>query len=117
MVKPHLSLACLFVVLLLVCSADAMDASAAASEPRVRAREAKAICVALAAFQASAPRAKLRHYAVHVGREGKNYHIVFSPDPGPGEAGLVGGETKHGAVIGYVISHRTFRVLGSHYAK
>jgi len=73
--------------------------------------EAKAVCVALAAFQESAPNADLKHYAIVIGREGRNYHIIFAPNPGPGEETLVGGETKYGAVRGYVIAPRTFKIL------
>ncbi len=91
--------------------------AAPAEEVRVRALEAKAVCVALAAFQESAPKADLEHYAIVIGREGRNYHIIFAPDPGPGEETLVGGETKYGAVRGYVIAPRTFKILEMHFAK
>jgi hypothetical protein len=88
-----------------------------AAEPRVRALEAKAICPALAAFQAAAPKADLRHYAVLVGKEGRNIDVVFLPDPGPGEEFMVGGATKYGAEVHYIISPRTFKVLRMHYAR
>ncbi len=85
--------------------------------PTVRALEAKAICVALAALLASAPKVDLPHYAVLVGREGKNFDIVFLPDSGPGEENMVGGETMYGAEVHYIISPRTYKILEVHYAK
>jgi hypothetical protein len=86
-------------------------------EPQIRALQAKAMCVALAAFQAEAPKADLRHYSVWLEMEHGNYHVVFVPDAGPGEEFLVGGETKYGAVRGFVISRRTFKILERHFAK
>ena len=89
-----------------------------AKEPlELRASDAKAVCVAFAAFQASAPKADLRHYAVLVHKEGKNFDIVFLPDPGPGEETMVGGATKYGAELHYIVSSRTFKVLTMHYAR
>jgi len=91
---------------------------AGAKEPaELRALEAKAICVAFAAFQASAPKADLRHFSVLVHTEGKNYDVVFLPDPGPGEEFLAGGETKYGAEVHYIISRRTFAVVRKEFAK
>lgn len=86
-------------------------------EPRIRALEAKAMRVAFAAFHAEAPKADLRHYSVYLEKEHGNYHVVFLPDAGPGEEFLVGGETKYGAVRGFVISRRTFKILERHFTK
>ena len=86
-------------------------------KPRVRALEAKAISVALAAFQAAAPKADLRHYSVLIGRDGKNFDVTFLPDPGPGEELMAGGETKYGAEIHYIISPRSFKIIRTHFAR
>ncbi len=75
------------------------------------------MCVAFAAFHAEAPKADLQHYSVYLEKEHGNYHVIFVPDPGPGEEFLVGGETKYGAVRGFVISRRTFKILERHFAK
>ena len=74
-------------VLLAVASIVVAIAVSAAppGEVRVRALEAKAVSVALAAFQQSAPKADLERYAIVIGREGRNYHIIFAPDAGPGD--------------------------------
>ena len=44
-----------------------------AGEPHLRALEAKAVCVALAQYQATSPKADLRHFQIIVGKEGKNF--------------------------------------------
>ena len=66
---------------------------ARAEEPRVRALEAKAICVALAAYQKTSPDADLRHFSILVDKEGRDYDIV-------GIAGVMGG------LFAFVVLHR-----------
>ncbi|MEY2536859.1 MAG: hypothetical protein QOG67_599 [Verrucomicrobiota bacterium] len=90
--------------------------SAQPHEPRLRGTEAKAVCVALGAFQKLAPKVDLRHYSVYVEKQGKNFHISFVPDQFPGEF-VAGGGTKYGAEIGYVISHRTLKILEQHFTR
>jgi hypothetical protein len=90
---------------------------ARAEEPQVRALEAKAICVALAAYQKTSPDADLRHFSILVDKEGRDYDIVFLPDLGPGEKPHTGGSTHYGAEVHYIISHRTFKILKVHFAR
>ena len=88
-----------------------------ADSPSVRALDAKAICVALVEYQRTSPKADLRHFSIIVDRERNNYDIVFLPDRGPGEELLVGGSTKYGAEVHYIISRRTFKILKMHLAR
>src|SRR4051794_24666166 len=88
-----------------------------ADEPSLRALEAKAVCVALAQDQATSPKADLRHFQIIVSRDGGNFDIIFLPDRGPGEKYLVGGSTKYGAEVHYIISPRTYKILKVHFAR
>jgi hypothetical protein len=71
----------------------------------------------MTALLASAPKIDLPHYSVLVAKEGRNFDIVFEPDPGPGEEKLAGGETKYGAETHYIIAPRTYKILEVHYAR
>ena len=88
-----------------------------ANESRLRALEAKAVCVALASYQATSPKADLRHFQIIVGKEGKNFDIIFLPDPDPSDPYPVGGSTKYGAEVHYIISPRTYKILSTHLAR
>jgi hypothetical protein len=90
---------------------------ARADESRLRALEAKAVCVALANYQATSPKADLRHFQIIVAKEGKNFDIIFLPDPDPSDPYPVGGSTKYGAEVHYIISPRTYRLLRTHLAR
>jgi hypothetical protein len=98
--------------LAVVCSSIAY-----ADEPHLRALEAKAVCVALAQYQATSPKADLRHFQIIVGKEGKNFDIIFLPDPDPTDPHPVGGSTKYGAEVHYIISPRTYKILKMHLAR
>jgi len=93
------------------------SASALGDSASLRALDAKAVCVALAECQRTSPKADLRHFSIIVDRDGNNYDIVFLPDRGPGEELLVGGSTKYGAEVHYIISRRTFKILKMHLAR
>src|SRR2546423_14344681 len=56
-----------------------------ADEPHLRALEAKAVCVALAQYRVTSPKADLRHFQITVGKDGKNFDIIFLPDPDPSD--------------------------------
>ena len=73
--------------------------------------------MALHAFQWEAPKADLRHYSIIIERERGDFDVVFLPDSGPGEKFLAGGQTKYGAEIHYIISHRTFTLMRKHFAR
>jgi len=90
---------------------------ARADESHLRALEAKAVCVALAQYQGTSPKADLRHFQIIVGREGKNFGIIFLPDPDPSDPYPVGGSTKYGAEVHYIISPRTYKILKTHFAR
>jgi hypothetical protein len=88
-----------------------------ADESHLRALEAKAVCVALVQYQATSPKADLRHFQIIVGKEGKNFDIIFLPDPDPSDPYPVGGSTKYGAEVHYIISPRTYKILKMHLAR
>src|SRR5438874_5269338 len=88
-----------------------------ADEPHLRALEAKAVCVALAQYRATSPKADLRHFQIIVGKDGKNFDIIFLPDPDPSDPYPVGGSTKYGAEVHYIISPRTYKILQTHFAR
>ncbi|SRR6266545_7580969 len=88
-----------------------------ADESHLRALEAKAVCVALADYQTKSPKADLRHFQIVVEKDGPNFDIIFLPDPGPGEKDLVGGSTKYGAEVHYIISPRTYKIVKIHLAR
>ncbi|SRR6266436_8514107 len=88
-----------------------------ADESHLRALEAKAVCVALASYQATSPKADLRHFQIIVGTDGKNFDIIFLPDPDPSDPYPVGGSTKYGAEVHYIISRRTYKILRTHLAR
>jgi hypothetical protein len=104
-------------IALLAGLAAAWCSIADADEPRLRALEAKAVCVALAQYQATSPKADLRHFQIIVGKEGKNFDIIFLPDPDPSDPYPVGGSTKYGAEVHYIISPRTYKILRMHLAR
>jgi hypothetical protein len=88
-----------------------------ADESHLRALEAKAVCVALARDQAISPKADLRHYQIIVRKDGKNFDVIFLPDPDPSDPYPVGGSTKYGAEVHYIISPRTYKILRVHFAR
>ena len=96
-------------IALLTTFAIVLPSIAHADESHLRALEAKAVCVALAQYQATSPKAALRHFQIIVGREGKNFDIIFLPDPDPSDLYPVGGSTKYGAEVHDIISPRTTR--------
>jgi hypothetical protein len=95
----------------------AFNSPAHGEEKTITALEAKAVAVAFAAYQKMVPRVNLRLFSVIIGRDGRDYDIVFLPDSPPGEEAGTGGGTRYGAEVHFIISPRTFKVVRWHLAR
>ena len=75
----------------------------------------KAYSVGLEAFLNTPDAHNLEHYIIHLAKEDDSYDVVFQPETTP-EDGL-GGYTKYGREIHYIVSKKDYKVLRMHYAK
>jgi hypothetical protein len=99
--------------------------SALASAPesaRLTGREAEALRVAVEAFHAKThfPFGDLRHFTVEWKRHGKALEIIFIPDepkhPGPRDP-EVGGHTRYGQEVHYLVSLDSLKILKLEFAR
>jgi len=109
-----------------ICACAIMFAapSIAAELPEIRGVEAEAVSLAIQSFKRN-QRVKdeqgwpvygdLRHYSVQLQRHGKEFEVIFVPDPDPGSK--TGGRTAYGWEVHYHFSLKPLKLLKEDYAR
>jgi len=97
---------------------------AAAELPEIRGVEADAVSFAIQSFKSTA-RGKdaqggpvhgdLRHYSVQLERHGREFEVIFVPDPDPGSK--TGGRTAYGWEVHYHFSLKPLKLLKEGYGR
>ena len=79
--------------------------------------QVKACCVAMKDFTNTESTSDLNHFTVQVSEQNDSYEVVFIPDQVPGEPATLGGRTKYGQEVHYVISKSTWEIKRKSFAR
>lgn len=92
-----------------------------AAEAEVNGEYIKAFLVAYDVFKASpeisADKRQIENYIVQFRQDNNNYSVLFFAKRSQSEEGVVGGSTKLGRDVQYIISKKDYHLVGSNFFK
>jgi hypothetical protein len=79
--------------------------------------QVKACCAAMKDFTDTESTSDLNHFTVEVSEENDSYEVVFIPDQVSDEPTVLGGKTKYGREVNYIISKSTLEIKRKSFAR